>query len=276
MTDLGAAAFLLGFGFFVVAVPALAVGEKVDPGSEVKPAGIGELASDAEPEGDQAERRALSIGSWAVRWGLLITCMAMLVGFVVNRNIYNSDNYRYLVFLLVPWSIGFGLVLDDLAKKGIFGRVAAGVLAIAFASVFTLDAIAWYQSLGWMNDRGRILVRAVDDPVLDWLDSHPEVVGLHGGYWEVYRYTFLTRGRVRGVPTGFFPNRFPEWSATFPNGRPQIVLTRMGNRTDQVLRRAVYRGGGNVIMRFNETELWDWPESAAPRELPGDMPGRRR
>ncbi len=35
--------------------------------------------------------------------GLAVSALATLAGFVVNRNIFNSDNYRYLVTLLVPW-----------------------------------------------------------------------------------------------------------------------------------------------------------------------------
>ena len=34
----------------------------------------------------------------------------IVAAFLVNRNIFNSDNYRYLIFLLTPWSLGFGLV----------------------------------------------------------------------------------------------------------------------------------------------------------------------
>jgi hypothetical protein len=279
MTDLGAAAFLLGFGFFVVAVPGLAVGERIEPRCKVKPARIGELPSDAESDAESVAdetRRDACIGAWAVRWGLLICSIAVLLAFIVNRNIYNSDNYRYLVFLLVPWAIGFGRVLDDLAKKGILGAVGAGVLALAFAIVFTLDTHAWYRNFRWINDRGRIEVKTPQDPVLDWLNAHPHVIGLLGGYWEVYRYTFLTGGRVRGVPTAYFPNRFPEWSASFPNGRPRIILTRMGARTDNLLRRTVYRGGGDVIAQFDEIEIWDWPASAVPRDLPPDQIIRRR
>ena len=33
----------------------------------------------------------------------------IVAAFLVNRNIFNSDNYRYLIFLLTPWSLGFGL-----------------------------------------------------------------------------------------------------------------------------------------------------------------------
>jgi hypothetical protein len=54
----------------------------------------------------------------AVCRGWSVSSAALVVGFVVNRNIYNSDNYRYLVFLLVPWSVGFGLALRGWGGAG--------------------------------------------------------------------------------------------------------------------------------------------------------------
>ena len=45
----------------------------------------------------------------------------IVAAFLVNRNIFNSDNYRYLVFLLTPWSLGFGLGLHDLSRRGSAG-----------------------------------------------------------------------------------------------------------------------------------------------------------
>ena len=39
------------------------------------------------------------------------SALLIVAAFLVNRNIYNSDNYRYLIFLLTPWALGFGLVL---------------------------------------------------------------------------------------------------------------------------------------------------------------------
>ncbi len=50
--------------------------------------------------------RSRDLGGTAVRWGLLATSIAVVAGFILNRNIYNSDNYRYLVLLLVPWRSG--------------------------------------------------------------------------------------------------------------------------------------------------------------------------
>ena len=40
----------------------------------------------------------------------LLVGILIVAAFLVNRNIFNSDNYRYLIFLLTPWSLGFGLV----------------------------------------------------------------------------------------------------------------------------------------------------------------------
>src|SRR5262249_31776014 len=86
------AAAVLGWGLFAVAVPGLAFEGRGEP--------------------DPGRAR------WAARWGLIISSAAVVVGFIVNRNIFNSDNYRYLVFLIVPWAIGFGRVMDWLSRRG--------------------------------------------------------------------------------------------------------------------------------------------------------------
>ena len=52
------------------------------------------------------------------------SALLIVAAFLVNRNIYNSDNYRYLIFLLTPWALGCGLLLSDLARRG---RVAPAV-----------------------------------------------------------------------------------------------------------------------------------------------------
>ena len=67
------------------------------------------LGGRSRPQGDQP---------WAhARSALLIAC-----AFLMNRNVYDSDNYRYLIFLLTPWALGFGLILFDLRRRG---RLAA-------------------------------------------------------------------------------------------------------------------------------------------------------
>src|SRR5262249_22773923 len=76
------------------------------------------LALDASRKSDPARR--------GVAAGTLLSGVLVVAAFLVNRNIYNSDNYRYLTFLLTTWSLGFGLCLDDLWQGGVRGRVAAG------------------------------------------------------------------------------------------------------------------------------------------------------
>ena len=62
------------------------------------------------------------IGSRAIAAGMLASAAAIGAGFLVNRNIFNSDNYRYLVLLLVPWSIGLGLVLQRASQRSLAGQ----------------------------------------------------------------------------------------------------------------------------------------------------------
>ena len=74
-------------------------------------------------------------GRKAISRGVLASALLIVAAFLVNRNIYNSDNYRYLIFLLTPWALGCGLSLRDLARRGRAGRLAAWlVAALLFAS----------------------------------------------------------------------------------------------------------------------------------------------
>src|SRR5271169_6242097 len=93
---------------------------------------------------------------------------------MVNRNIFNSDNYRYLIYLLTPWSLGFGLVMSGLMKRGKSGRVTAFMLLIVMACTVTGTALRWYRvKLHYIDDGWRVL--AVSRPA--W--SNP-------GLWEVF------------------------------------------------------------------------------------------
>src|SRR5205823_1610796 len=125
---------------------------------------------------------------------------AVVVGFVSNQNIFNSDNYRYLVTLLVPWALGFALALHELARRGRGGLAGAWLCSLVLASLMTIDTARWYARLGWIDPNGRPVQVTTRDPALDWLDTHREVRALYGDYWDVYRLAFLTGGRVQGVP----------------------------------------------------------------------------
>src|SRR5262249_44515570 len=164
--------------------------------------------------------------SEAVRWGLVASAGLTLFAFIINRNIFNSDNYRYLVCLLVPWSLGLGLFLSGLARRSARGRLVAGALGLAFAALMSLDTWHWYRRFGWIDTRAMPARPPLQDPALDWLRAHPGVRDVFGGYWDVYRLSFLTGGEVRGMPYPVFPNRFPEWSAGLEKGRPRILMAR--------------------------------------------------
>jgi hypothetical protein len=199
-----------------------------------------------------------SLAAVACRWVMLATGAITLVGFVLNRNIFNSDNYRYLVVLLVLWPAGFGLLMDRLYRGADRRKRMAIGLSCMFAILMTLDTIRWYSGFGWV--RGGVVPVRVErpEPALAWLNGHPEVDAFFGGYWDVYRLSFLTGGRVKGVPYPVFPNRFPEWSAGIPAHQPRILITR---RTPEGLfyRRAAIRAGARELFQDHDYAIFDWP-----------------
>ena len=207
--------------------------------------------------------------SRAIAWGLAVTSLVIVAGFLVAPNIENSDNYRYLVFLLVPWSTGFGLLC---ARWWAGGKVARGValtLGVTFAALMTADAARWYGRLGWVDDSGSRLVRVVpDDPTLAWLGDHPEIDAIFGDYWDVYRLSFLTGGRVAGVPLPIYPNRFPEVSRRLPGGRPEtlVAVDREGGHSFEY-RDLALRQGGREIAGGPGWSIVSWPS-------PGGFPRR--
>jgi len=205
---------------------------------------------------------AKSTAARAVALGLSITTAATLAAFVVNRNIFNADNYRYLVLLLIPWSLGFGLLAESLARRSTGGLTAAVGLALALGLLFTVDEAAWYRRLGWVDDRFAVIRRPLDDPALRWLDEHPEVDSFAAGYWDAYRLAFLSRRPLRGVPHPIYPNRFPEWSADLPGGRPSILVARP-TPEDQMFLRKSLDAGGQVLHRERGTTIATWPAEAS-------------
>lgn len=204
------------------------------------------------------EAEPAAVADRAIPLGLLVSSAAILAAFVVNRNIFNADNYRYLVLLLIPGALGFGVMMHALAERGVGGKLAAFGIATAFALAFAADASAWYRRLGWIDDRWGVVRRAVDDPALRWLDEHPEVETFAAGYWDAYRLTFLADRPVRGVPHPIYPNRFPEWSQGLPGGRPTTLIARPSAEDQRFLQQALAEGG-QVLLRERGTTVATWP-----------------
>jgi hypothetical protein len=170
--------------------------------------------------------------------GSLISSALIVAAFLVNRNIFNSDNYRYLIYLLVPWSLGFGLLAGALARRGTLGRLLASALALVLASAMTGSLASWYLGLDWLRGRpdrsppapasvtawkrnptGRpsTLVRAE-------IPLPSGATHVFGDYWDVYRVAFLSGGRVVGVPLPTYPNRFEGWSTGLGPGLGRLLV----------------------------------------------------
>ena len=121
----------------------------------------------------------------------------------------------------------------------------------------TLDTARWYAQFGWIDERGRPVRTAPRDPALAWLVAHPEVGRISGGYWDVYRLSFLTGGRVRGVPYPVYPDRFPEWSRP---GHPEVVIVRPSPEGNH-FRDDALRDGGRVLHGERGLTIVSWPRS---------------
>ena len=178
--------------------------------------------------------------SRGIRFGLVVSSTAILAAFLVNRNIFNSDNYRYLIFLVVPWSLGFGLFLRSLAGSSRRSGIAAIVIAACFAIITTASTWSWYRAKrGYIDGLITPVVvqaRPWNQPRVGSRDSlsnkgipieiPPEVTHLIGDYWDVYKIAFRSGGKVVGVPYPMYPNRLPGWSNGLgPEKGALMVLT---------------------------------------------------
>ena len=194
--------------------------------------------------------------------GLAGTVAAVVTAFLINRNIFNSDNYRYLVLLLVPWPLGSGLVLRNSFCRSATARLVVCAVAILLSALYTSDAAAWYRHLGWLDDSFRPVQGRVNDPAVAWLRDHRQVRTIYGSYWDVYRLSFLSGGELKGVPFPIFPNRFPEWSAGLPEGRPETLLVRRSPEAQHFLNSALHQGG-RVLYREGGLVIVHWPWTRA-------------
>jgi hypothetical protein len=199
----------------------------------------------------------------AIRVALLASILAVLAGFLVYPSISNSDHYRYLVFLLAPWSAGFGLMLARVASKGRRGLWTAGALALGFALLMTVDSARWYARLGWVDSACLPVRKSVEEPALTWLDDHLEVSMILGDYWDVYKLSFLTYGRVRAVPFPQYPNRFPEIGRELPEAPHAVVMVRP-NRFAAFYRKRALAAGGVELARVRGLSIVQWPKGMAP------------
>jgi hypothetical protein len=176
----------------------------------------------------------------AIRLGVLTSACLIMGAFIANRNIFNSDNYRYLVFLVTPWSLGFGLLARDLASIGWPGRIGALLLTALLAGAMTLTVLSWYvRDVRYVDPRLiplRVDVRPWDEVELtdgagrtgalrsSTYRIPAEVTHVFGPYWDVYRMSFLSGGKVVGIPFPMYPNRFRGWSHGLARGTGALLV----------------------------------------------------
>ncbi len=180
----------------------------------------------------------------AVSGGILVSACLIVGAFLVNRNVFNSDNYRYLIFLLTPWSLGFGLIMNDLARRSWATRLAACLALGLLIEVMTSNALFWYRDERLYVDRS-LIPAPVRVSIPDWSELtvvadtsagapgssfsyqvSPDVSHVFGGYWDVYKMAFLSGGRVVGIPYPMYPNRFPGWSRGLGPGQGKLLIVR--------------------------------------------------
>jgi hypothetical protein len=181
----------------------------------------------------------------AIGSGTTISAFLIVAAFLVNRNIFNSDNYRYLIYLITPWSLGFGLLVNGLIRRGLSGRVAGVILVFMLICGMTASTISWYRDdLGYLDHHWRFLRVSQ----LPWYEvpvssrrQHdmvrrvayvvpPDVTHVFGDYWDVYRMAFISGKKIVGIPYPMYPNRFRGWSHDL--GPDQGKLLAIGVRRE--------------------------------------------
>jgi hypothetical protein len=181
----------------------------------------------------------------AIGSGLALSAFLIVAAFLVNRNIFNSDNYRYLIYLLTPWSLGFGLLVNGLFRRGLSGRVAGVILVFMLICGMTASTFTWYRDdFGYLGP----LWRCVRVSQLPWYEvpvssrrQHDmvrriayvvpsDVTHVFGDYWDVYRMAFISGKKVVGIPYPMYPNRFRGWSRGL--GADQGKLLAIGVRRE--------------------------------------------
>lgn len=200
----------------------------------------------------------------AVSSGLLASSALVFLAFIVNRNIFDSDNYRYLVLLLVAWPIGFGRLFDWMTTRLTGYKLSAAALALMFAVVMTLDTVVWYRQFGWV--KGALPARVVPwtRAAVDWLNAHPEVDAIRGDYWDIYRLAFLVERPLRVVPPAGAPNRYPE-SGSGVRPRTVVGLRRPGRYPSRF---QMPLWGSTIRFRAPGVLIQDWPEAPGRARSP--------
>ena len=144
----------------------------------------------------------------AVSRGTLASALLIVAAFLVNRNIFNSDNYRYLIFLLTPWALGFGLVDARPGTAGWAAGSSAWLIAGLLFAVMTSATFLWYRDeRHYVDQQG---TAPFDAPRPDWseLTVVPEVSPRDAGRLDGFRGSVGRDSRLRRI-LGRLPDGLP-------------------------------------------------------------------
>lgn len=164
----------------------------------------------------------------AMRAGLLLTFILNTLAFILNKNIFNADNYRYLVLQLVPLGLFYGRLASC-------GRVLnfSRLLLIGMAAFSAIDVYHWQSEFGLRRPEEHAECLANLRKYVDHVPK-PESLGsliaqqpnrfqaliddgFEADYWDTYKTLYINNIPVtKGKPYGLYPNRFPDQSPSHP------------------------------------------------------------
>jgi len=174
----------------------------------------------------QLSHRASWLGS--VWFGLVCMLILNLAAFIFNKNIFNSDNYRYLVCILPL----IGLLYAGLVASGHFRPINIAILLL-MACILGYDVYQW-QKHAFLRDSETAgdQISATGDVIafprrkftynqifISQASGSPPLVNgtFEADYWVVYKSIYLYRLPIsNGRPFGFYPDRFKSFSPKNP------------------------------------------------------------
>ena len=83
----------------------------------------------------------------------MLSALLIVAAFLVNRNIFNSDNYRYLIYLLTPWSLGFGLLMSGLIETRAVRPRGSVILVVMLICGMTAIDVRLVSRQAWLLGR---------------------------------------------------------------------------------------------------------------------------
>lgn len=229
--------------------------------------------------GRKAHRRELrksKSGHWVrSMWaGFYVMALLNILSFLFNKNIFNSDNYRYLVLLLVPLGIFYGRTI----RPGPWG-ILSRILILGMALLFSIEIFDWQSRYGLrnlanynlMSEKSRWLVtdHLIRSPLSTILNEENGASRIlksdvfETDYWDVYKALYLCRMSVTAArPFGIYPNRFRDEAPT----RVRYIVFSSLSRTPPQMFQIVRSEGAKLIREDQHMEIYE-------RRI-GDLPGQ--